>query len=122
MIKYHSVASSQGNFELNVFKPVIIYNLLQSIRLLSDGISSFSKKCIDGLGINKNKIEENLSNAYMSVTALNPHIGYKNSEKIVQFAFENGLSLKESALQLKILSEKEFEEYMVLDDIAQGQK
>jgi len=113
-----SMASSQGNFELNVFKPVIIYNLLQSIRLLTDGINSFSKNCIDGLGVNKDKIEENLNNAFMCVTALNPHIGYKNSEKIVQFAYENNLTLKESALQLALLSEEEFDKYMVVQNIA----
>jgi len=113
-----SVAASQGNFELNVFKPVIIYNLLQSIRLLTDGINSFSKNCIDGLGVNKDKIEDNLNNAFMCVTALNPHIGYKNSEKIVQFAYENNLTLKESALQLALLSEEEFDKYMIIGDIA----
>ena len=113
-----SVAASQGNFELNVFKPVIIYNLLQSIRLLTDGINSFSKKCIDGLSVNKDKIEDNLNNAFMCVTALNPHIGYKNSEKIVQFAYENNLTLKESALQLALLSEEEFDKYMVVQNIA----
>jgi fumarate hydratase class II len=113
-----SIAASQGNFELNVFKPVIIYNLLQSIRLLSDGIDSFSKRCIEGLGVNKAKIEENLNNAFMCATALNPHIGYKNSEKIVQFAYENNLTLKQSALQLALLSEEEFDKYMVIKDIA----
>ncbi|MCD4757452.1 MAG: class II fumarate hydratase [Arcobacteraceae bacterium] len=117
-----SMASSQGNFELNVFKPVIIYNLLQSIRLLTDGINSFSKNCIDGLGVNKEKIKENLNNAFMCVTALNPHIGYKNSEKIVQFAYKNNLTLKESALQLALLSEEEFDKYMVVKDIAKCRK
>jgi len=113
-----SVAASQGNFELNVFKPVIIYNLLQSIRLLTDGIDSFSKRCIDGLGVNKEQIKKNLDNSFMSVTVLNPHIGYKNSEKIVKFAYENNLTLKQSALQLALLSEEEFDKYMVVEDIA----
>ncbi len=113
-----SVAASQGNFELNVFKPVIIYNLLQSIRLLTDGINSFSKRCIDGLSVNKEQIKKNLDNSFMSVTVLNPHIGYKNSEKIVKFAYENNLTLKQSALQLALLSEEEFDKYMVIEDIA----
>ena len=108
--------------ELNVFKPVIIYNILQSIRLLSDGISSFSKKCIDGLNINQDQMKKNLDNSFMSATVLNPYIGYKNVEKIVQFAYKNNLTLKESALELKLLNEEEFDKYMIIENIAKCHK
>lgn len=74
------------------------------------------------MGVNKDKIEENLNNAFMCVTALNPHIGYKNSEKIVKFAYEKNLTLKQSALQLALLSEEEFDKYMVVKDIAKCRK
>ncbi|MCY8247920.1 class II fumarate hydratase, partial [Bacillus inaquosorum] len=89
-------ASSQGNFELNVFKPVIIYNFLQSVQLLSDGIKSFHDHCAVGIEPNKKTIEENLSGSLMLVTALNPYIGYENSAKIAKFAHKEGLTLKEA--------------------------
>ncbi len=91
-------AASQGNFELNVFKPVIIYNFLQSVQLLSDGMNSFHDKCAVGIEPNKETIQENLSNSLMLVTALNPHIGYENAAKIAKLAHKEGLTLKEAAL------------------------
>lgn len=93
-------AASQGNFELNVFKPVIIYNFLQSVQLLSDGMNSFHDKCAVGIEPNKETIQENLSNSLMLVTALNPHIGYENAAKIAKLAHKEGLTLKEAALKL----------------------
>jgi len=105
-------AASQGNFELNVFQPVIGYNFLQSIQLLSDAINSFNKNCIVGIIPNKDKINEYLENSLMLATALNPHIGYSNTAKIVQEAFKNNLSLKEATLKLKLLSEEEFDKYV----------
>ncbi|MGE9755071.1 class II fumarate hydratase [Bacillus inaquosorum] len=103
-------ASSQGNFELNVFKPVIIYNFLQSVQLLSDGIKSFHDHCAVGIEPNKKTIEENLSGSLMLVTALNPYIGYENSAKIAKFAHKEGLTLKEAAVKLKLLTEEQFDE------------
>ncbi|MCR4367407.1 MULTISPECIES: class II fumarate hydratase [Bacillus amyloliquefaciens group] len=103
-------ASSQGNFELNVFKPVIIYNFLQSVQLLSDGIKSFHDHCAVGIEPNMKTIKENLSGSLMLVTALNPYIGYENAAKIAKFAHKEGLTLKEAAVQLKLLTEEQFDE------------
>ncbi|MGQ8967723.1 class II fumarate hydratase [Bacillus subtilis] len=103
-------ASSQGNFELNVFKPVIIYNFLQSVQLLSDGIQSFHDHCAVGIEPNTKIIKENLSGSLMLVTALNPYIGYEKAAKIAKFAHKEGLTLKEAAVQLKLLTEEQFDE------------
>ncbi|MGM9923495.1 MAG: class II fumarate hydratase [Bacillus sp. (in: firmicutes)] len=107
-----SVAASQGNFQLNVFKPVIIYNYLQSVQLLSDGLYSFRVHCLEGLEADEGRITENLNNSLMLVTALNPHIGYEKSADIAKLAYKKNLTLKEAALELNYLSEKEFDEYM----------
>ncbi|SDH72579.1 fumarase, class II [Alteribacillus persepolensis] len=104
------VAASQGNFELNVFKPVIIYNFLQSSYLLADAMLSFNNKCAAGLEPNHEKIEEHLRNSLMLVTALNPHIGYENAAKIAKTAHEKGQTLKEAALESGLLTEEQFEE------------
>ncbi|MED1808189.1 class II fumarate hydratase [Bacillus subtilis] len=103
-------ASSQGNFELNVFKPVIIYNFLQSVQLLSDGIKSFHDHCAVGIEPNDKTIKENLSGSLMLVTALNPYTGYENAAKIAKFAHKEGLTLKEAAVQLELLTEEQFDE------------
>lgn len=105
-------AASQGNFELNVFKPVIIYNFLQSVELLADGMNSFHDKCAVGIEPNLETIEKNLNNSLMLVTALNPHIGYENAAKIAKLAHKEGLTLKEGALQLELLTEEQFEEFV----------
>ncbi|MCY8084738.1 class II fumarate hydratase [Bacillus inaquosorum] len=110
-------ASSQGNFELNVFKPVIIYNFLQSVQLLSDGIKSFHDHCAVGIEPNKKTIEENISGSLMLVTALNPYIGYENSAKIAKFAHKEGLTLKEAAVQLELLTEEQFDEMVKPEDM-----
>ncbi|MBQ4269910.1 MAG: class II fumarate hydratase, partial [Clostridia bacterium] len=90
------VGASQGNFELNVFMPVIIYNFLQSVRLLADGIVSFEKNCVTGIKANKEKMKHNLYNSLMLVTALNPYIGYENAAKTAKKAYKENISLKEA--------------------------
>ncbi|WIV17742.1 class II fumarate hydratase [Paenibacillus polygoni] len=105
-------AASQGNFELNVFKPVIIYNFLQSVQLLADSIRAFNDKCAVGIEPNREAIKQNLDNSLMLVTALNPHIGYENAAKIAKHAHKNGLTLKEAALASGLLTEEQFTEYV----------
>ena len=102
-------AASQGNFQLNVYKPVIIYNFLQSIRLLSDGIDSFNERCVKGIALNKEVIEKNLTNSLMLVTALNPHIGYEKAAVIAKFAYKEKLTLKEAAVRNGVLTEEQFD-------------
>ena len=104
-----SFSASQGNFELNVFMPVCIYNFLQSVRLLSDAMLSFEKNCVCGIVANKEKMKSNLHNSLMLVTALNPYIGYENAAKTVKFAFEKDISLKEACVSLGFLNEEEFD-------------
>lgn len=104
-----SIAGSNGHFQLNVFNPVIIYNVLQSIRLLADGARSFTDNCIKGLAANSTKIQEHLNNTLMLVTALNPHIGYDNSAQIAKNAHKKGITLKASALDLGLVSEEQFD-------------
>ena len=104
-----SISGSQGHFELNAFKPVIIFNVINSINLLSDGITSFCENCLKGITINKENINKHLNNSLMLVTALNKHIGYDNAARIAKKAFENNLTLKEAAIKLNLISEKEFD-------------
>jgi len=103
-----SIAGSQGHFELNAYKPVILFNNIQSINLLSDSIDSFVKNCLIGIRPNRKKINEHLNNSLMLVTALNNHIGYDNASKIAKKAFKENLTLKEAALKLKLINEKQF--------------
>ncbi|MFG6149552.1 class II fumarate hydratase [Halobacillus sp. B23F22_1] len=105
-------AASQGNFELNVYKPVIAYNFLQSAQLLADSIVSFDERCVSGLEPNHEQIEKYLRDSLMLVTALNPHIGYENAAKIAKTAFEKDQTLKETAVELELLTEDQFEEYV----------
>ncbi len=107
-----SMAASQGNFELNVFMPVCIYNFLQSVRLLSDAIISFNDNCAEGIKANHETIKYNLENSLMLVTALNPHIGYDNAAKIAKNAHVKGITLRESAIESGILTEEQFNEYV----------
>jgi len=108
-----TVAGSNGHFELNVFKPVMIYNLLQSIQLISDGCVSFNDKCASGIEANLDRIAELRDKSLMLVTALNPHIGYDNATKIAKNAHKKGLTLKESALELKLLTSEQFDQWVV---------
>ncbi|HUD02336.1 MAG TPA: class II fumarate hydratase, partial [Rhabdochlamydiaceae bacterium] len=105
-----TIAGSMGNFELNVFKPVIIYNLLQSIRLLSDVAKNFHDKCLVGIKPNLKKIKEHLESSLMLATALNPVIGYDKAAKVVQKAYKEGLTLKQAALKLGYLTSKQFDQ------------
>jgi fumarate hydratase class II len=102
-------AASQGNFELNVFKPVIIYNFLQSARLLADAIRSFNDRCAVGIEPNVSVIREHLNRSLMLVTALNPHIGYDNAAAVAKLAHKEGISLKEAALRSNLLTEEQFD-------------
>lgn len=110
-------AASQGNFELNVFKPVIAYNFLQSAELLADSIVSFDERCAVGIEPNHEQIEKNLNDSLMLVTALNPHIGYENAAKIAKKAFADNATLKETAVELGLLTEEEFDKYVVPADM-----
>jgi len=105
-------AASQGNFELNVFKPVIIYNFLQSVTLLSDAMVSFNDNCAVGIEPNREVIDNHVKNSLMLVTALNPHIGYENAAKIAKAAHAAGSTLKEAALKTGLLTEAQFDEYV----------
>ncbi len=108
-----SIAGSNGHFELNVFKPVMIYNLLQSIRLLSDGCQSFTARCIEGITANEERIAKLRDESLMLVTALNPHIGYDNATKIAKKAHKDGSTLLEAALALGLVTEEQFKEWVV---------
>ena len=103
-------AASQGNFELNVFMPVIIYNFLQSTRLLTDSIKSFNDRCVVGIKANREKMHENLHRSLMLVTALNPYIGYENAAKTAHKAFDENISLKEACVALGFLTAEKFDE------------
>ncbi|MBQ3061448.1 MAG: class II fumarate hydratase [Lachnospiraceae bacterium] len=104
------MAASQGNFELNVFMPVTIYNFLQSARLLAEAIVSFNKNCAVGIKANKEKMHHNLHNSLMLVTALNPYIGYENAAKTAKKAFKDNISLKEACVELGFLTAERFDE------------
>ncbi len=103
------MAASQGNFELNVFMPVIAYNFLQSVRLLSEAMISFEKNCVCGIKANREKMHDNLHNSLMLVTVLNPYIGYENAAKTAKKAYQDNISLKEACVSLGFLNEEEFD-------------
>ena len=104
------MAASQGNFELNVFMPVLIYNFLQSVRLLADSLRSFDKNCACGITANREKMHHNLYNSLMLVTALNPYIGYDNAAKTAKKAYRENISLKEACVELGFLTPEKFDE------------
>ncbi|WP_018662282.1 class II fumarate hydratase [Heyndrickxia acidiproducens] len=106
-------AASQGNFELNVFKPVIIYNFLQSVHLLGDAMKSFDERCVRGIEPNVGTIKENVDRSLMLVTALNPHIGYEKAAQIAKLAFKEGTTLKEAAIKTGYLTEEQYDEWIV---------
>ena len=111
------MAASQGNFELNVFMPVCIYNFLQSARLLADSITSFNNNCAVGITANKEKMHHNLYNSLMLVTALNPYIGYENAAKTAKLAYKENISLKEACVSLGFLTAEKFDEVFKPEDM-----
>lgn len=111
-------AGSQGPaLELNVYKPVMISNLLQSATLLGQAAQSFAERCVKGIEANEDRIKELLHGSLMLVTALNPHIGYKNAAKIAMTAHEKGTTLKETAIELGYLTAEQFDEWVVAEDM-----
>lgn len=111
------IAASQGNFELNVYMPVLISNFLESVNLMATAIVSFNDNCAIGIKPNKKKIKENLEQSLMLVTALNPHIGYENAAKVAKLAFKENITLKEAAVKLKFMTEEEFDKAIVLENM-----
>ncbi len=105
-----SFAGSQGHFELNVFKPVIVYNVVQSIRLLADASVSFTEKCVVGIEANEERIRELMERSLMLVTALAPTIGYDNATTIAKTAHKNGTTLREEAVGLGFVSEEDYDD------------
>ncbi len=112
-----SFGGSQGNFELNVFKPVMIHNFLHSVRLLHDASHGFVEFCINGIELNRDQIDKYLQDSLMLVTALNQHIGYDNAAKIAKNAHKKGTSLKESAVELGLLTPEQFDEWVIPEDM-----
>jgi fumarate hydratase class II len=104
------IAGSQGNFELNVYKPVMAYNLLQSIRLLGDACRSFNDNCAVGIEPNLETIDDKLHRSLMLVTALNPIIGYDNAAKVAKHAYKNNTTLRDAAIELGLLTGEQFDE------------
>ena len=107
-----SIAGSNGHYELNVFKPVMIFNLLQSIRLLADSARSFADNCVVGIEANRERIDSLLHESLMLVTALNPHIGYDNAAKVAKKAYADGSTLKAAAVELGLLTEEQFDQWV----------
>ena len=113
------IAASQGNFELNVYMPLIAYNLDQSARLLADAMISFSEHLLQGLKANQEKMESNVHDSLMLVTCLNPVIGYKKAAQAAQYAYQKDLTLKEAIVQLGFLSAEQFDEFVVPEKMIQ---
>ena len=105
-----SMAASQGNFQLNVFMPVIIYNFLQSVTLLTDSLHSFRIHCVEGIQANREKMKENLNRSLMLVTAIAPYIGYENAAKTAKKAYKENISLKEACVKLGFMDANRFDE------------
>ena len=106
------IGGASGNFELNVFKPLIAYNFALSARLLADGCDSFRENCVVGIEPDLDRIRQNLQGSLMLVTALNPHIGYDKAAKIAKHAHQKGLTLKQAALELGLVTEQQFDEWV----------
>ena len=112
-----AMAASQGNFQLNVFMPVCIYNFLQSVRLLADAMRSFNKNCAVGIAPNRERIAHNLEQSLMLVTALNPHIGYENAARIAKAAHAQGLTLRQAAIQSGLVTAEQFDAWVRPEDM-----
>ena len=117
-----TVAGASGNFELNVYRPVIAYNILQSLKLLSDGCRSFTKNAILGIEPNHDRINHNLYNSLMLVTALNPHIGYDKAAKAAKKAFSDQSSLRDAVVNLGFLSPEDFDKYVKPEEMIHPKK
>lgn len=111
-----------GHFELNVFKPLMIFNFLVSANLLADACDSFDKHCAVGIQPNHAAIRENLENSLMLVTALNPHIGYENAAKIAKKAHKENLTLRDAALKLELLTNEQFDQWVKPEEMVSGLK
>jgi fumarate hydratase class II len=107
-----TIGASCGHFELNTYKPLIAYNLLQSVRLLADGMVSFNDHCAVGIEPNRERITELVQRSLMLVTALNTHIGYDNAAKVAKKAHKEGKSLKQAALELDLLTSEQFDQWV----------
>ena len=107
-----TIGGANGHFELNVFKPMMVSNVLRSIRLLGDASKCFSEKCVDGIQVNKERVDKLLHESLMLVTALNPHIGYDKAAQIAKTAHKENSTLKETAIKLGILTEEQFHEWV----------
>ena len=116
------VAGASGNFELNVYRPVIAYNILQSIRILSDAINSFRTNCVDGIEANEEKINTNLYNSLMLITALNSHIGYDKAAEVAKKAYEDNSSLKEAIIELGYMSGEDFDKFVKPEEMVKPSK
>lgn len=112
-----TIGGSNGHFELNVFKPMMVANVLRSVRLLGDSCKCFTKNCVDGIVPNKERIAQILHESLMLVTALNPHIGYDKAAAIAKLAHKDGSTLKEAALKLGHLTEQQFSEWVKPEDM-----
>jgi fumarate hydratase class II len=112
-----AVGGMNGHFELNVFKPLIVFNCLNSIRLLSDACESFQEHCVHGIAVNKAQVKRHLDNSLMLVTALNPHIGYDNAAKVAKYAYEHDMTLKESAAKLGLVEASKFDQLVKPEDM-----
>jgi fumarate hydratase class II len=112
-----AIGGMSGHFELNVFKPMIIFNVLKSIRLLADACESFNEHCVVGIEVNKARVKMHLENSLMLVTALNPHIGYDNAAKVANYAYENDTTLKAAAVKLGFLDATKFDELVRPEDM-----
>ncbi|MEK7356456.1 MAG: class II fumarate hydratase, partial [Bdellovibrionota bacterium] len=112
-----AVGGMNGHFELNVFKPVIVFNVLKSIRLLADACESFDEHCVHGIEVNKAQVKRHLDNSLMLVTALNPHIGYDNAAKVAKYAHENDTTLKDAAQKLGLLDPAKFDQLVRPEDM-----
>ena len=112
-----TIAGASGNFELNVYKPVIIFNVLNSIRLIADACESFTDHCVDGIEANRVSIKKHLDNSLMLVTALNPHIGYDNAAKVAKKAFAENITLKEASIALGLLTAEKFDALVRPEDM-----
>lgn len=112
-----AMGGATGHFELNVFKPLIVFNVLNSVRLLGDAMASFAEHCVEGIEANRARIAEHLNNSLMLVTALNPHIGYDNAAKVAKFAHENNTTLKEACVKLGLLDAARFDQFVRPEDM-----